>query len=200
MIKNFSVIFIIILAVMALCSCSSDEDRLFKAIKNGDIEEVKNLVESGTSVFTINRNGLTPLEIARLNNRQEIAEFIYNEIKKVLDKETRILLSGKYYESMNRLRSVHKERLRHYDIYTGSTEKLIRLINGDVRISDDYFSAQDQYYRSHQQLVKELINTKADMIDEILREFMARDLINSLQSKDARNIVNLRILEDIDGK
>ncbi|MBN2790513.1 MAG: ankyrin repeat domain-containing protein [Candidatus Delongbacteria bacterium] len=87
MYKIFRII-IIISVILSLFSCSSNEDKLFKAIEDGNLSKVISLVESGVSVITKDKNGLSPLEIARKNQFKEIELYLYEQLKKVFDSET----------------------------------------------------------------------------------------------------------------
>lgn len=55
----------------------NNDNRLFKAIENGDLEEVKRLVENdGVKVETVNEYNVTPLHIAVKLNKLEVVQFL----------------------------------------------------------------------------------------------------------------------------
>ncbi|MCG2760125.1 MAG: ankyrin repeat domain-containing protein, partial [Candidatus Delongbacteria bacterium] len=114
MVRKIYKIIIVLIALFSFFSCSSNEDKLFKAVKNGDLNEVKSLIEGGVSVLSSNKNGLTPLEVARLNNQAEIVSFLYDEVKKMLDKETELLLEKKFSEQLINLKNLERERKKYY--------------------------------------------------------------------------------------
>jgi hypothetical protein len=199
MIRNKFILTAVIFAATVFFSCSSSEDKLFKAIKNGDIETVKEMIGSkDVHVLTVNKNGLTPLEVARLNNQKEIAAYIYEEVRKLLDRETNSLLSGKFQERFRKLKSVSRERKKYYGLYSESAEKLIQSISEDARLKDEIINQHEQYFQAHTKLVRELVNSKVDLIEDIMREFVKKDYAASVESKDIRQIVNLNITENLE--
>ena len=188
------ILLIILTAFFLLTSCSSDEDRLFRAIKRGDLQEVRSMVRNGASLLSYNKNGLSPLEVARINGQTTIENFILDEIKIVLDREVQELLTSSFDERMKRLKAAEKERKKHYDLYLESNEKLISLMSDDVRLTESIMKEQEKHFRSHQELVRAFINTKVDLIDDILKELVRRNRLHSFESKDARHIVNVSIM------
>ena len=187
-------ILILITAFFLLTSCSSDEDRLFRAIKRGDLQEVRSMVKNGASLLSFNKNGLSPLEVARINGQTTIADFILEEIKIVLDREVQELLGSSFSERMKKLKAAETERKKHYDLYLESNEKLISLMSDDVRLSTVIIEEQEKHFRSHQELVKVFINAKVDLIEDVLKELVRRNRLHSFESQDARHIVNVSIM------
>jgi hypothetical protein len=194
MIKKLYAFFVVISAAIFLISCSSDEDKLFKAIKNGDIEEVRSIVENGVSVLSSNNSGLTALEVARLNNQVEIAEYLYEETKKIFDKETELLLKIKYNDDLSDLIKLDKERIKYSALFTDLNNRIDEYISDDKRLSDDLLSEQEKYFRIYQKLLKDFVNAKVDLIENILSDFVDKDFVSSIESRDARQIVNSNVL------
>lgn len=195
--KIIQIIFIFF-AVIAVISCSSNEDKLFKAIKNGDLEQVRTLVDSGVSVLSSNKNGLTALEVARLNNQSEIAKFLYEETKIILDEETDQLIKIKFSEDIANLKNLEIERKKYYDLFSNYNDKILKLFNDTKRLSEDILKEQEKYFKFHQQLIKQVINAKVDLIDNIMNELVKKDYVSNIESGDARNIVNMNIIERLD--
>lgn len=193
MIKKLYVFFVVITTAIFLISCSSDEDKLFKAIKNGDIEEVRSIVENGVSVLSSNNSGLTALEVARLNNQVEIAEYLYEETKKIFDKETELLLKIKYNDDLSDLIKLDKERTKYSALFTDLNIRIDNYISDDKRLSEDLLSEQEKYFRIYQKLLKDFVNAKVDLIENILSDFVDKDFVSSIESRDARQIVNSNI-------
>lgn len=192
--KNILTLVLAALITLLFVSCSSDEDKLFKAIKKGDLKEVQSLVEGGVSVLMNNKNGLSPLEVARLNNQTEIAEYIYGEIKMILDKETQNLLDTVFKEKLIKLKKVETERKKQYELYLDSNEKLLGFMSDDVRLSENIIHEQEKHFRTHQEYIKIFIDSKVDLIEDILKELVRRDRLYNVDSKEARHIVNVSIM------
>lgn len=195
--KRYFILFSLVFTFFALISCSSDEDKLFKAIKNGDLEEVKSLVEGGVSVLSSNNSGLTALEVARLNNQVEIAEYLYDITKKILDKETELLLKLKYPDDLSELKKMDKERIKYYELFLNQSETIQEYVSGDQRISEKLVSEHEKYFKIHQKIMKDFINAKVDLIEDILNDLIDKDFVSSIESRDARKIVNSDILDKL---
>ncbi|MFO7810694.1 MAG: ankyrin repeat domain-containing protein [Candidatus Delongbacteria bacterium] len=181
-----------------LSSCSSDEDKLFRAIKSGDLEQVRSLVQSGVSVLTNNKSGLSPLDVAKLNDRKEIIEFIYQEIKIVLDKKTQKLLDSVFKSSLETLKQLEEERKKYYDLYLESSDKLMNFISDDKRLAENIAEEQVEYFNIHQKHLKAFVNSKVDLIEAILKELVRRGHLGNIGSKEARHIVNVSIMYKLD--
>ncbi|MBU4485688.1 MAG: ankyrin repeat domain-containing protein [Candidatus Delongbacteria bacterium] len=194
MVRKIYKIIIVLIALFSFFSCSSNEDKLFKAVKNGDLNEVKSLIEGGVSVLSSNKNGLTPLEVARLNNQAEIVSFLYDEVKKMLDKETELLLEKKFSEQLINLKNLERERKKYYELYLESNEKLLNYLSDDKRLAEDTMLEQERYFKAHQMYIKDFINAKVDLIEDILREFVDKDYVSNIESQDTRHIVNVNIM------
>jgi hypothetical protein len=192
--KNTLILIMAALITFFMVSCSSDEDKLFRAIKKGDLKEVQSLVEGGVSVLMNNKNGLSPLEVAKLNNQTEIANYIYEEIKLILDRETQNLLDTVFKEKLRKLKEIETERKKLYDMYLESNDKLLSLMSDDVRLSENMITDQEKHFRSHQEYIKIFIDSKVDLIEEILRELVRNDRLYNVDSKEARHIVNVSIM------
>lgn len=192
--KNTLTLIILVIITLLFVSCSSDEDRLFRAIKKGDLKEVQSLVEGGVSVLMNNKNGLSPLEVARLNNQTEIANYIYEEIKLVLDRETQNLLDTIFKKKLLKLKDIETERKKQYELYLENNDKMLSYMSDDVRLSENIISEQEKYFRSHQEYVKIFIDSKVDLIEDILKELVRMDRLYNVDSKEARHIVNVSIM------
>ncbi|MBN2857934.1 MAG: ankyrin repeat domain-containing protein [Candidatus Delongbacteria bacterium] len=192
--KNILTLILAVVLTTFMVSCSSDEDKLFRAIKKGDLKEVQSLVQSGVSVLMTNKNGLSPLEVARLNNQDEIANYIFEEIKLILDKETRNLLDTVFKEELRKLKEIETERKKQYELYLESNDKLLSYMSEDVRLTENIISEQEKYFRSHQEYIKIFIDSKVDLIEAILKELVRRDRLYNVDSKEARHIVNVSIM------
>lgn len=58
---------------------STNDDKLFKAIKNNNLFKVKNAIRKGANVNAVNKHDLTPIQLAMtLGNIQIIYEIIFN--------------------------------------------------------------------------------------------------------------------------
>lgn len=192
--KNTLILIMAALMTFFMVSCSSNEDKLFRAIKKGDLKEVQSLVEGGVSVLMNNKNGLSPLEVARLNKQTEIANYIYEEIKLILDRETQNLLDTVFKEKLRKLKVIENERKKQYELYLESNDKLLSLMSDDVRLSESIIGEQEKYFRSHQEYIKIFIDSKVDLIEDILIELVRRDRLYNVESKEARHIVNVSIM------
>lgn len=197
MLLRIIIILTVTFTILSLTSCSSDEDKLFKAVKNGDIEEVKSLIEGGVSVLTSNNNGLTALEIARLNNQVEIAKYLYDETKKILDKETELLLKIKYPDDISDLKKLDRERLKYLEMFNERNDKITGYLTETSRLSEDLMIEHEKYFKIHQKLLRDFINSKVDLIENILNDFVDKDFVSSIESRDAREIVNSNILNKL---
>jgi len=184
-------------ALLSLNSCSSDDDKLFDAIKNGDVEEVKSLIEGGISVLSTNNRGLTALEVARLNNQTMVAEYLYGETKKILDRETEMLLKIKYSEELSGLIKLDKLRSDYYSKFTDYNKTVLDYLPGDKRLSEEILLDHEKIFKIHQKVFRDLINAKVDLIEDILGDFLDKDFVSSVDSRDARQIVNENILEKL---
>ena len=67
---------LLISSLLLILSCSSNEDKLFKAIENGNLSKIQSLVEGGVSLTSKDKNGLTPIEIARKNKLKDIEKYL----------------------------------------------------------------------------------------------------------------------------
>jgi len=186
-------IFLVLLFIL-INSCSSDEDRLFKAIKRGNTDEVRTLIEEGVSVLTTDKNGLTPLEIARINSRTEIEGIIYEQIKNILEKDIDRLINTKFEKRLQDLKKIDTERKNSYSTYISTSEKLINMITDDKRLNDDLIAEEEKHYKTHQTLIKEFINAKVDMIEDIQREFLNFEYVSNIGSGDLRHIINVNLM------
>jgi hypothetical protein len=175
-------------------SCSSDEDRLFKAIKRGDADDVRSLIEGGVSVLSTNKNGLTPIEIARLNNQPEITAIIYEQIKIDLEKDLNKLLKARFDQSIRDLKVLDRQRKQAYDSYLSSNDKMMNLISDDKRITDELITEEEKHYKAHQELIKTFINAKVDLIEEIQREFVSHNYNSNISHDDIKHIINVNIM------
>lgn len=183
--------------LISLLSCSSGDGKLFDAIKNGDVEEVRSLIEGGISVLSTNSRGLTALEVARLNNQTEVAEYLYGETKKILDNETELLLKIKYPEDLSNLKKLDKQRTFYFNKLTNYNKTLLDYLPGNKRLSEEILLDHERIFKIHQKLFRDLINAKVDLIEEILGDFLDKDFVSSVDSRDARQIVNENILEKL---
>lgn len=183
--------------LISLLSCSSGDDKLFDAIKNGDVEEVRSLIEGGISVLSTNSRGLTALEVARLNNQTEVAEYLYGETKKILDNETELLLKIKYPEDLSNLKKLDKQRSFYFIKLTNYNKTVLDYLPGNKRLSEEILLDHEKIFKIHQKLFRDLINAKVDLIEEILGDFLDKDFVSSVDSRDARQIVNENILEKL---
>ncbi|HAQ62056.1 TPA: hypothetical protein DCR49_08715 [Candidatus Delongbacteria bacterium] len=183
--------------LLSLLSCTSDDDKLFDAIKNGDIEEVKSLIEGGISVLSTNSRGLTALEVARLNNQTEVADYLYGETKKILDRETELLLKIKYPEDLSDLKKLDKQRSDYFIKLTDYNKTLLDYLSIDKRLSEEILLDHEKIFKIHQRAFRDLINAKVDLIENILGDFLDKDFVSSVDSRDARQIVNENILEKL---
>lgn len=187
-------IFLTLSIIISLFSCSSDEDKLFKAIEKGDLNKVQSLVESGISVTTRDENGLSPIEIARKNKSKDIEDYLYGELKKVFDKETNKLLKLKFSERLASLKDIETLRKRDYKLYLDNNENILNSMNSDKRISDQLLKEQEKFFKIHQESIRKFINAKVDLIEDIMKVFIAKDYIESIDSQDCRHIVNVNIM------
>jgi len=188
---------LVIAALFSINSCSSDDDKLFDAIKNGDIEDVRSLIEGGMSVLSTNSRGLTTLEVARLNNQIEVAEYLYEETKKILDRETELLLKIKYSEDLSDLKKLDKQRSDYFSKFTDHNKTVLDYLSGDKRLSEEILLDHEKIFKIHQKVFRDLINAKVDLIEDILGDFLDKDFVSSVDSRDARQIVNENILEKL---
>jgi len=62
--------------LMLVCCSSGGIDPLFEAVKNGDVQQVKLLLEGKSNVNAGDRLGETPLQCAIRNNQTEVADFL----------------------------------------------------------------------------------------------------------------------------
>lgn len=182
------------LALLFLMSCSTDESKLFKAIEDGNLSKIKNLVENGVSVISKDKNGLTPIEIARKNNFKEVEIYLYGELKKVFDKETDKLLKLKFSDRLLELKNIEIVRKRDYKQYLDNNEEILNSMNYDKRLSDQLILEQEKYFKIHQESIRKFINAKVDLINDIMKVFIAKDYIESIESNDCRHIVNVNIM------
>lgn len=194
--KNYFLLLMV--SFILFSSCSKEENKLFQAIKDGDLEDVRSIIESGTSVMTINKNGLSALEVARLSNQEEIAEYLYEETKKIFDRETDLLLKVKYSKDLTLLKKLNSDRLKYLEKFKEADEKVSEMVNEDKRISDDLFIEQEKFFKIHQKITRDFINSKVELTENILDEFIDRDFITTIESKDARQIVNKNLLDKLD--
>ncbi|HXK49000.1 MAG TPA: ankyrin repeat domain-containing protein [Clostridiales bacterium] len=186
---------IIFAAVVTMFSCSSDEDKLFRAVKTGDSEKILELIEDGVSVLTTNRNGLTPLDAARLNGQTEIAEILYEHIKKIVEKDIFDIMQKKFISDLTDLKDTERERISSYNSYISANEKLLSLISDDKRISDELIMEEETNHKLHQTLIKNFINKKVDMIDRIEYEFNdGYEYSSKIGASDKRHIINVNIM------
>lgn len=183
-----------VLIVFIFFSCSSNEDKLFKAIENGNLSKVQSLVESGVSVISKDENGLTPIEIARKNKSKDIEEFLYGEVKKVFDNETDKLLKLKFSDRLLALKDIETLRKRDYKLYLDNNESILNSMNFDKRISEQLLLEQEKFFKIHQESIRKFINAKVDLIEDIMKVFIAKDYIDSIDSQDCRHIVNVNIM------
>lgn len=186
---------IISIAVVTMVSCSSDEDKLFRAVKTGDSDKIIDLIEDGVSVLTTNRNGLTPLDLARLNGQTEIAEILYDHVKKIMEKDIFEIIQKKFINDLTALKETERKRIASYNSYLSANEKLLNLISDDTRISDELIIEEETNHKLHQTLIKNFINKKVDIIDEIENEFNDGYAYSSkISTSDKRHIINVNIM------
>lgn len=191
--KKISTAFAVLL-ILSMISCSSQEDKLFRAIKTGDAGKVSELIEDGASVLETNKNGLTPLDIARLNGQTEIAGLLYDQVKRISEKDINLIMTGKFEKQLNLLKEVDRKRIRSYNSYLSANEKLLNLISDDKRISNDLIMEEEKYFKLHQALIKDYINSKVDLIDEIEKEFDTFNYAQNITKPDKRHIINVNIM------
>ena len=192
--KNLFKITVAILVLSIFLSCSSDENKLYRAIENGNLAKVQTLVENGVSVIEKNENGLTPIQIARKNNDKDIELYLYGELKKVFDKETDKLLKLKFKEQLIELKKIESQRKKDYKLYLDNNDDILNSMNSDKRISEQLLLEQESFFKIHQKSIRKFINAKVDLIEDILKVFISKDYIESIESKDCRHIVNVNIM------
>ena len=192
--KNLFKITVTILVLSIFLSCSSDENKLYRAIENGNLSKVQALVENGVSVIEKNENGLTPIQIARKNNDKNIELYLYGELKKVFDKETDKLLKLKFKEQLIELKKIESQRKKDYKLYLDNNDDILNSMNSDKRISEQLLLEQESFFKIHQKSIRKFINAKVDLIEDILKVFISKDYIESIESKDYRHIVNVNIM------
>ena len=185
---------LIILPLLFILSCSSNEDKLFKAIENGNLNKIQSLIEGGVSVTSKDKNGLTPIEIARKNKLKDIEAYLYGELKKVFDSETSKLLKLKFSERLVKLKDIETIRKRDYKVYLDNNEDILNSINFDKRINEQLLLEQEKFFKIHQESIRKFINAKVDLIEDIMKVFIAKDYIENIESKDCRHIVNVNIM------
>ncbi|MDA3885692.1 MAG: ankyrin repeat domain-containing protein [Candidatus Delongbacteria bacterium] len=182
------------LSLLLILSCSSNEDKLFKAIEDGNLSKIQSLIESGVSVTSKDKNGLTPIEIARKNKLKDIETYLYEELKKVFDAETDKLLKLKFSERLLELKNIETIRKKDYKVYLDNNEKILNSMNFDKRINEQLLLEQENFFKIHQESIRKFINAKVDLIEEIMKVFIAKDYIDNIESKDCRHIVNVNIM------
>ena len=182
------------LFLLLILSCSSNEDKLFKAIEDGNLSKIQSLIESGVSVTSKDKNGLTPIEIARKNKLKDIESYLYEELKKVFDVETARLLKLKFAESLLELKNIETIRKKDYKVYLDNNENILNSMNSDKRINEQLLLEQESFFKIHQKSIRKFINAKVDLIEEIMKVFIAKDYIDNIESKDCRHIVNVNIM------
>ena len=192
--KNLFRVIVAILALYIFLSCSSDDNKLYRAIESGNLAKVQTLVENGVSVISKNENGLTPIEIARKNNNKDVELYLYGELKKVFDKETDKLLKLKFKERLIELKKVESQRKKDYKLYLDNNDDILNSMNSDKRISEQLLLEQENFFKTHQESIRKFINAKVDLIEDILKVFISKDYIESIESKDCRHIVNVNIM------
>lgn len=180
--------------IFLFLSCSSNEDKLFKAIENGNLSKIQSLVESGVSVISKNENGLTPIEIARKNKAKDIEEYLYGELKKIFDNETGKLLKLKFSERLIELKNIETIRKRDYKVYLDNNDDILNSMNSDKRINEQLLLEQEKFFRTHQESIRKFINAKVDLIEDIMKVYIAKDYIDDIESEDCRHIVNVNIM------
>ena len=187
-------IVLLVFSLLLILSCSSNEDKLFKAIENGNLSKIQSLVEGGVSVTSKNKNGLTPIEIARKNKLKDIETYLYEELKKVFDAETDKLLKLKFSERLQELKDIEILRKRDYKIYLDNNDNILNSMNADKRINEELLLEQERLFRTHQKSIRKFINAKVDLIEDIMKVFISKDYIDDIESKDCRHIVNVNIM------
>ena len=187
-----SVLFIF--SLLLILSCSSNEDKLFKAIEDGNLSKIQSLIESGVSVTSKDKNGLTPIEIARKNKLKNIETYLYEELKKIFDSETDKLLKLKFSERLQKLKDIEILRKRDYKIYLDNNDDILNSMNADKRINEELLLEQEKLFRIHQESIRKFINAKVDLIEDIMKVFIVKDYIDDIESKDCRHIVNVNIM------
>ena len=192
--KNLFKVVSTILVLSIFLSCSSDENKLYRAIEKGNLAKVQSLVENGVSVISKDENGLTPIEIARKNNNKDVELYLYGELKKVFDKETDKLLKLKFKERLVELKNIERQRKKDYKLYLDNNDDILNSMNSDKRISEQLLLEQESFFKTHQESIRKFINAKVDLIEDILKVFISKDYIESIESKDCRHIVNVNIM------
>ncbi|MDA3884727.1 MAG: ankyrin repeat domain-containing protein [Candidatus Delongbacteria bacterium] len=185
---------LLILSVLLILSCSSNEDKLFKAIENGNLSKIQSLIESGVSVTSKDKNGLTPIEIARKNKLKDIESYFYDELKKVFDSETGKLLKLKFSQRLLELKNIETIRKRDYKVYLDNNDNILNSMNSDKRINEQLLLEQEKFFKTHQESIRKFINAKVDLIEDIMKVFIIKDYIDDIESKDCRHIVNVNIM------
>jgi hypothetical protein len=185
---------LLILSVLLILSCSSNEDKLFKAIENGNLSKIQSLIESGVSVTSKDKNGLTPIEIARKNKLKDIESYFYDELKKVFDSETGNLLKLKFSQRLLELKNIETIRKRDYKVYLDNNDNILNSMNSDKRINEQLLLEQEKFFKTHQESIRKFINAKVDLIEDIMKVFIIKDYIDDIESKDCRHIVNVNIM------
>ncbi|MCK5760015.1 MAG: hypothetical protein KAH33_01895, partial [Candidatus Delongbacteria bacterium] len=141
-----------------------------------------------------NENGLTPIQIARKNNDKNIELYLYGELKKVFDKETDKLLKLKFKEQLIELKKIESQRKKDYKLYLDNNDDILNSMNSDKRINEKLLLEQEKFFKTHQESIRKFINAKVDLIEDILKVFISKDYIESIESKDYRHIVNVNIM------
>ncbi len=192
--KKVTEILAIALLLLMTASCSSDEDRLFKAIKKGDSEEVRLLISKGVSVLSSDKNGLTALEASRLKDYPEVTEIIYEEVKKIVEKDINNLVVSKFDQKLKELKVIDRQRKKSYDTYLTANNKLLSMMSDDKRVNEEFILEEERFFREHQILIRQFINAKVDLIEDIQRDFSVQNSSLNVSPGDIRHIINVNIM------
>ncbi|MBN2790474.1 MAG: hypothetical protein JXR69_09825 [Candidatus Delongbacteria bacterium] len=92
------------------------------------------------------------------------------------------------------LKNIETIRKRDYKVYLDNNDNILNSMNFDKRISEQLLLEQEKYFKIHQESIRKFINAKVDLIEDIMKVFVAKDYIDNIESNDCRHIVNVNIM------
>ena len=188
---------LLVFLILLFVGCVSKEEKLIDAVAKGDLTIAKELIEDGAAINIQTKDGISLIDLADKSENNELKEYLKEIRCSILEKETDEILLNECLSDMENLSLINKERKRLYKEYFDLSENLLSQVTSDTRLNDKASLKIEENFKKHQLKFRTFINSKADLIDKIMEQFVTDNYIKEISNVKIRKIINVKILTNL---